>query len=301
MMLMALLDGYVIKDMFDNNLYNDEWDNNVKVHCCSHGKQFSLSWFKQKTEEFIDEYQDNIIVYMIDYAIQPNNEMLKFYNWCSEKQIQFEWIDHHITAIENLRHYNIPGFQSSVNSGCLNTWSYLKNNEEFPIIVKMVSDFDIWNKNSKYSWKEKLFPLIYYINSLGTNLNDNKGKLVSFLKNCFSNENYINDAINIGCEITNYLEALFNQNLKKIYERDWNGYKCLILNTTFPGSTQFENHPDYKNVDLLITWSYDGKYYYYGAYTTKSTIDVGEICQTFFNGGGHKGCGGGQTKDFLFL
>lgn len=253
-----------------------------------------------KIEEFIEEFQENILVYMIDYAIQPNSEMIKLVNWCNEKNIQFEWIDHHITAIENLKHYNIPGLQHSAYSGCLNVWHHLYGNDNIPKILEMISDFDTWNKNSKYSWKGNLFPLIYYLNSLGTDLNNNDGKLVKFLKDAFENENHLENAIQIGLFISNYVDSLYNQNLKKIYEREWNGYRCLVLNTTIPGSSQFEDHPEFKNVDLLITWSYDGKYYYYGAYTTKQYIDVGEICQTFFNGGGHKGCGGGQIKEFIF-
>lgn len=73
----------------------------------------------------------------------------------------------------------------------------------------------------------------------------------------------------------------------------------MVLNTTMSGSMQFENHPDFKDADLCLTWSYDGKYYFYGAYSTKSNIDVGNLCETFFNGGGHKGCGGGMLKEFI--
>ena len=140
----GVLGGFIIKYLFDNNLEDSSWDMNVKTYCCSYGKTFNLAWFKQKTEEFIEEYQENIVVYMIDYAIQPNNEMIKFYNWCKEKDVEFHWIDHHITAIENLKHFNIPGLQHSAHSGCLNTWNHLTD-EEPPEIVKMISDFYLKN------------------------------------------------------------------------------------------------------------------------------------------------------------
>ena len=126
-----------------------------------------------------------------------------------------------------------------------------------------------------------------------------KAGLVKFLKKAFD-ENYdLAGELMIGQYIVNYVNSLINQNLKKIYNLEWNGYNCLVLNTTMNGSMQFENHPDYKNADLLLTWSYDGKYYYYGAYTTKSNIDVGNLCEIYFNGGGHKGAGGGQLKEFI--
>lgn len=296
----GILGGFIIKYLFDNNLEDSAWDMNVKTYCCSYGKKFNLAWFKQKAEEFIEEYQENIKIYMIDYAIQPNNEMIKFYNWCQEKNIEFEWIDHHITAIENLKHFNIPGLQHSAYSGCLNTWNHLKGNDDIPKIIKMVSDLDIWNKKSIYSWENELFPIVYFINSLGTDLNDNNGDLVKQLKLIFNDENILNNCIGIGKYILRYVNSLYNQNLKKIYNMIWNDYNCLVLNTTMSGSTQFETHPEYKDVDLYITWSYDGKYYYYSIYSNKSNIDVGYLCQQYFNGGGHKGCGGGQLKEFIF-
>jgi oligoribonuclease NrnB/cAMP/cGMP phosphodiesterase (DHH superfamily) len=294
----GILGGFIIKYLFDNNLEDSAWDMNVKTYCCSYGKSFNLSWFKQKTEEFIEEYQENIKVCMIDYAIQPNNDMIKFYNWCQEKEIEFEWIDHHITAIENLKHFNIPGLQHSTYSGCLNTWNHFSKDEP-PTIIKMVCDFDIWNKSSSFSWDDQLFPIVYFINSLGLDLNNNEGDLVKQLKLLFDKEETLNKCIDIGKYISRYVGSLYSQNLKKIYNIKWNDYDCLVLNTTFPGSTQFSEHPDFKNVDLCLTWSFDGKYYYYGAYTTKTNIDVGYLCQQHFNGGGHKGCGGGQLKEFI--
>lgn len=294
----GVLGGFIIKYLFDNNLEDSSWDMNVKTYCCSYGKTFNLAWFKQKTEEFIEEYQENIVVYMIDYAIQPNNEMIKFYNWCKEKDVEFHWIDHHITAIENLKHFNIPGLQHSAHSGCLNTWNHLSD-EEPPEIVKMISDFDIWNKGSKFSWENELFPIVYFINSLGLDLNNNENDLVKQLKLLFDNKETLGHCIDIGKFISRYVSSIHNQNLKKIYKIKWNDYDCLVLNTILPGATQFEKHPDYNDVDLCITWSFDGKYYYYGVYTTKSNIDVGYLCQQHFNGGGHKGCGGGQLKELI--
>lgn len=292
------MDGYIIKHFFDNNLEDSNWDINVKVLCCSYNKLFNISWFKQRVEEFIDEYQENIKIYMIDYAIQPNNEMIKFYNWCKEKNVEFEWIDHHITAIENLKHFNIPGLQHSAHSGCLNTWNHLSESDP-PNIIKMISDFDTWNKSSNYSWTDELFPIVYFINSLGNNLNDNNNELVQQLKTLFNNEDSLKNCIEIGKFITKYVNSTYDQVLNKIYNLKWNDYNCLVLNTTQAGSTQFERHPDYENVDLYLTWSFDGKYYHYGVYTIKSNIDVGYLCQCYFNGGGHKGAGGGQLKEFI--
>lgn len=94
---------------------------------------------------------------------------------------EFYWIDHHITSIENLNHYNIPGYQHSCNSGCMNTWyTVMKVDDTIPtapLCLKYANDFDIWNKESEYSWDKQLYPLCYFIESLGIELNDNTRRI----------------------------------------------------------------------------------------------------------------------------
>ena len=266
------------------------------------GEKFkSLEWFKTKVEESYVEGQENL-VFMTDYAIQPNQLMIQFYNWLQVKGCKFTWIDHHITAIQNLKHLNIPGFQNTTKSGCMNTWYELMKTptgiQDPPMCLNMASDYDAWNKNSEYSWDKQLYPLNYFITSLGIELNDNQGELVQTCKKMFEDNNFTTQCIGIGKYIFKYVLAEYSLANRKIYNCTWNDYNCLILNTSFKGSTQFEQHPDYDKVDICIGWSFDGKRFQYGLYTTKSYINVGDIAQQFLNGGGHKGAAGGETKEF---
>ena len=237
---------------------------------------------------------------MVDYAIQPNNEMIKFYNWCKALDYEFVWIDHHITAIENIGHYNIAGLRDVKESGCMNTWKYLNQEETTPMILRYINDFDIWNRNSEYSWDKTLFPLIDFFDSLGNDLNNNSGELVQTLKSCFADNNYTNEIIKIGKYINKYIKRQYSKALRRIKEVEWNDYKCLVLNSSFKGSSQFDEYECAKDADILVAWSYDGKYYTYGLYSTKPNIDVGSICQQYLSGGGHKGAGGGYSNKFLF-
>ena len=306
MIVTEFFGAFVIKHFYDNNMENEAWDNNVKSYCCSYSKQFNLAWFKQKTEEFIDEYQENIQVFMIDYAIQPNQDMIKYYNWLKMRNIEFHWIDHHETAIENIGADTIPGYIHDKTCAAVNTWAYVNELQQkllgqCPKILTMVNDLDIWNRaGTKYSWEDEILPLNYYITSLGTDLNDNKGELVQFLKNAFSDDAVLDKLILIGKYISNYVKAQERQNLKRIYPMEWNGYNCLVLNSTIPGSTQFENYEGFEDADLLITWSFDGKNYFYGVYSSNPNIDVGELCQSQLHGGGHRSAGGGMTKEYIF-
>jgi oligoribonuclease NrnB/cAMP/cGMP phosphodiesterase (DHH superfamily) len=294
--------AFVIKNKFDNNLANHNWDRNVTCIPCSYGEKYSLDFFKEKVEENYIEGMQNL-VYMVDYAIQPNNLMLNFWNWLSDKGCQFTWIDHHITAIEQLKHLNIPGFQHSAKSGCLNTWFEIMKDttgiSSAPMVLRFVNDFDIWNKRSEYSWDKQLYPLIYFINSLGSDLNDNTGELVTTLKQMFEDNNYTNKCINIGKYIYRYIQNEYNINANKIYDGTWKDYKCLFVNSSYKGSTQFECLENYKDYDLLIAWNFNGKKYLYGVYSVNPKIHCGELCKMYLNGGGHKGAGGGESTKFL--
>ena len=168
-----------------------------------------------------------------------------------------------------------------------------------PMVLRFVNDFDIWNKRSEYSWDKQLYPLIYFINSLGSDLNDNTGELVTTLKQMFEDNNYTNKCINIGKYIYRYIQNEYNINANKIYDGTWKDYKCLFVNSSYKGSTQFECLENYKDYDLLIAWNFNGKKYLYGVYSVNPKIHCGELCKMYLNGGGHKGAGGGESTKFL--
>lgn len=298
----GILAAFIIKKLYDNNLNNQNWDRNVTCIPCSYGEKYDLNFFKDKVNENYNSEQQNLI-FMVDYGIQPNNLMLNFWNWLTDKNCQFTWIDHHITAIENLKHLNIPGFQSSSKSASMNTWLEIMKSPtgipKPPMIINFINDFDTWNKNSEYSWDKQLFPLIYFLEALGTDLNDNTGELVTTLNEMFSDNNFTNKCINIGKYIYKYIQNNFAKNTNKIYNSTWQDYNCLFLNSTQKGSNQFELFENYQNYDLYITWYFNGKKYIYGMYSQNPKINCGDLCKTFLNGGGHKGAAGGESLNFI--
>ena len=299
----GIFSAMAIKYRYDNNLLNDAWDRNVHCYICGYSEMYKdLNWFKERVEESFIPEQENI-VFMTDYAIQPNDTMVQFWNWLTDKGCKFYWIDHHITAIQNLKHLNIPGNQNSKNSGCLNTWEFLTNfdpEKKSPMCIRYANDFDIWNKNSEYSWEKQLYPLCYFIESLGSDLNNNSGELVQTCYEMFQDNGFTDKCIGIGKFIWKFVLNKYQNANKKIHSFLWNDYKCLCINSSWPGSTQFEQHEEFSDADLLISWSFNGKTYQYGLYSTKPNIHVGDIAKFYLNGGGHKGAAGGETKEFIF-
>jgi hypothetical protein len=296
----GLFSAMTIKYKYDNNLQNDSWERNVTCNVCSYGEKYrSLDWFKERVNEsWVDEMEN--IVYMTDYAIQPNELMIQFWNWILDKGGKLVWIDHHITAIQNLRHIEIPGLQHSAYSGCMNTWHHLYGNENIPMCIRFANDFDTWNKKSEYSWDKQLYPLCYFVQSLGIDLNDNQNELVQTCYEMLLDNTYTDKCINVGKYIYRYLLSEYKLASRKIYEINWNDYNCLLINSSFKGSTQFEQYENYKDYDIMISWSFTGNSFQYGLYTTKPYINVGELAATFLNGRWTYGCCRWRNKRVCF-
>ena len=54
----------------------------------------------------------------------------------------------------------------------------LEEVKKAPKILKLINDFDTWNRtNSKFSWENEILPLSYYISSLGIDLNNNESRI----------------------------------------------------------------------------------------------------------------------------
>lgn len=314
----GVLAAFAVKFAFDNNLFNEAWPQNVECVLCNYGKDFNLQFFKSQVNEYLkkiaaeDASQKDLTVWMLDYAIQPNDDMMKFYNYVTKViGATFYWIDHHSSAIENLVHFNIPGMQTTENCGCVNTWNFLSKlapgliKEDIPLLYKLINEFDLWHDDSKdFSWEDKIVPCALLIQSYPFILNDNAAPLVKFMWKSIADEGLsLNNALDtIGKSLFNFRSNEEAKNAGKIYQGTFlDKYSCLALNTIDHGSRVFDHckfcSPD--KVDLLIIWNYNGENYEYSIYTTKDEINVGKICEEHLNGGGHPKAGGGTNEELL--
>lgn len=304
----GIMSAYAVKDEFDNNLVNSAWDRNVTCYLCDYSAKYDFAWFKNAVQNYASQVgEQKFDVYMLDYAIQPNEDMIKFKNYLESCNIEFIWCDHHITAIEKLLHYNFKGFQNTKFAGCVNTWNFLHGNfdgskdDELPMFYRLANEFDLWHKDSTlFDWEKIVIPLSFYMKSLGTELNDNTGELVSTIKQCLERPEIIEQiAKGLGKPIYDYEMTCAQNNSAKIYESQFNGYSCLVINSLGSNTYEFQYHPKFKEVDLLVRWDFDGTRYNYGLYTLKDDIDVGELCTKYLLGGGHRKAGGGSSLKLM--
>lgn len=315
----GILAAFAVKFAFDDNLFNEAWPMNVKCHLCNYSKKFNLQFFKNKVNEYLQELSEDrvspkdVIVYMLDYAIQPNDDMMKFNNYVTKVLgAKLLWVDHHSSAIENLSHFNIPGLQTTENCACVNTWKFLNKiapdmimSDEAPLLYKLINEFDLWHVDSQeFSWTEQIVPCALIIQSFPLVLDDNRSETVKFLLNSISNNGILltNTLKTVGKALFNFRTNEELKNSSKIYKGTFlDKYSCLALNTIDHGSRIFDNctfeSPD--AVDLLIIWNFDGSVYEYSIYTKKDDLNVGKLCEEALNGGGHPKAGGGSSSELL--
>lgn len=100
-------------------------------------------WNHKYTEEnynLVNTHNNETIIFL---DICPNQELINDNN-------NYIIIDHHKNAIDKLTEKsNITKFCSTEFSGCQLCWQYLFNNKSYPIAVKHIGNYDIWDFEDK--------------------------------------------------------------------------------------------------------------------------------------------------------
>ncbi len=245
-----------------------------------------------------DKINDNEIIYMVDFSLQPFTEMIKL-----SKKCKLIWIDHHISAIKESVKFNIEGFINGLRidgvGACLLTWVFCSsfsnkkqsdgNNLKTPSSVRLLSEYDVWNHTNPNT-----LPFQFGMRMENTNpLN------ISFWNNIFNND--IKEIIKKGKIILQYEKQqnkLYISNCS--FETKLDGFKCIAINKMLTNSKMFDSIWDNKKYDIMLTFGFRKNKWTVSLYTDKKDIDVSIIAKKY-NGGGHKQAGGFQCENLNFL
>ena len=202
----SIVATYLIKDRYDNNLKNDLWEKNVHVYLVQKDPEGrSIKEDYNMIEQKLVKGQKNI-VFLVN-PIMDSNSILKIWNWCTDKEIEFVWLDHNIDNIENIKHLNIPGKQSSLKSTATLSFDWLNEGVPPKKFFQLFDDAVIEKKEYTFSKEKEALPLYYFVASLGTTLNDNTNNfLFENLRRITNEQEYLKQAIQVGKFVYNYIK-----------------------------------------------------------------------------------------------
>lgn len=238
-----------------------------------------------------DEIKQYDWVYMVDFSLQPFEDMRKL-----AQIANLTWIDHHKSAMEEhqANYFDVMGTRQTDKAACELTWEYFKT-DPIPLAVFRLGRYDIW----KHQEHEGCLEFQY-----GMRMHDTDPRSFSAMrmwKQLFSHSLTLNKITNEGALLLRY-EREQNKKFADAYafETELDGLKCIAVNKGFTNSLVFESVYDEAKHDAMLSFAYRGGRWTCSLYATKTEIDVSVICKAR-GGGGHKGAAGFQCDTLPFL
>ena len=227
-------------------------------------------------------------VYMLDFCLQPFDDMLKLNESCN-----LVWIDHHKSAIEEADKHPeifIKGAREIGKSGCELTWEYMHDSKPMPKGVNYLGRYDVWDLSDP----------VYLKFQYGMKMHDTiSPNAIVWSKLLADDDNFLEFVTQSGDIVLTYKSQ---EDMKYVssyaFPIEFEGYKTIACNKGFTSSQLFDSiEEDY---DILLTFvrMKEGRWTI-SMYTTKDDIDVGAIAKSK-GGGGHKGAAGFQADELPF-
>lgn len=258
---------------------------------------------------FINEIPEGSEVYICDFGF--SREIMEYLN----KKTILYWYDHHKSAIENNKDFEIKGFRTNKMSACEIIYKQLlepiiKNNNTnynyFHItkIIKIISDADNWNKKdySEDQWDNVVNALSYYIKTFNTSPDSDEG--YSFWKEFFEKGTLgghtLEEILKIGKYIINYIMKMDELKANRCgFETEFEGLRAIVINGA-SGSQSFRKIYSPEKHDIMISFKINkDKIYSVSLYSEKPDIDVSVIAKKY-GGGGHAGASGFSCEKLEF-
>ena len=229
--------------------------------------------------------EKNEIIYMVDFTLQPNEQMKKLNEMCD-----LIWIDHHITAIKSIEELGlaIKGIRDIKKAGCELTWEYLFPEEALPRSVKLLGRYDVWDHSDSDT-----LPFQYGMRLFNTDPNNQV-----FWEKVFNDIIYCDGILDRGRAIFDYVKRSNKEKCKVLcHEFKFEGLRFIAANAALTGSQLFDSvyNPE-KHDAMMVYYHKNGKFWTISLYSVKPEVDVSLIAKKY-GGGGHKGASGFQVDD----
>lgn len=255
--------------------------------------------YGEDQESIMNMIDDGDVVYMTDVSFTRNN-MEKILDMTK----RFVWIDHHVSAINEMEGLKIDGVRDVGESACELTWDWFNGDDvDMPDSVFLIGKYDTWRQDDEkhygitysflsakkfhevHKYAPKGFPSEYLDLLLGYSVYDcahdiNNGGLLL---------NHMRD----------FYKSIHDTAFKTCIEFEDRIYKAMSINFNRGGS-QVLSDAVCDEVEILHIFHFNGKNWKNSIYSNKDDVDCSKIAESF-GGGGHRGAAGFVTEKTPFM
>lgn len=260
----------------------------VKKYCKEKGENIDLIPYNYGKE--IPDVSKYDKVFVVDVSFGERTVNL-FQEW-EDNNVDVVWIDHHKSAIDSAGNYanSIKGKRRAGTAACELTWEYLFDDIRIPMIVQLLSAYDVWD-HDRFDWSDVLSFQYGMRGYCGLDPDTAKVALEDII------DGYgVDEMISRGETI---IEYIYEKNKGEVemfsFEAEIAGYKAICMNTTEFDSATFESIYDPSIYDLMMPFCWNGRFFRCSLYTTKEDLDCSAVARSASpGGGGHKQAAGFQ-------
>lgn len=263
-----------------------------------------------KPEVIFDVVNENDEVIFVDFS--PSVEDMQ--KLVHQMNCEVVWLDHHITAIENLKEYDfLKGLRDDTKAGCELAWEYYAEKMQptapegveykEPFIVHLLGRYDVWDHADHNAI------LAHYGMSLFETAPSSEDSMEMW-KELFEDNGEWDAENPFSCPPTRHVLSLgeiiwtyrmqhAQYLMKHTCEMEWEGYRWLVLNGFTEDSYTFDSKFDSEKHDgtMWFYWSPKNGTWKFSLRSPK--VDLTAIARKY-DGGGHAGAVGFMSKDLPF-
>lgn len=252
----------------------------------------------------IPDISDYDIIYVVDISFGKNNmEIMR--RWI-ERGKHVVWIDHHKTSIADERKIDIliPGLRRVGTAACELTWEYLMEDRKAPLPLQYLGAYDVWNKE-RFVWDKTMEFQYGFRSEIGLDINKGIRNIILWdrVMDDRGVKDFMSEIMDKGWGILNFLREKYKAEMERCsFEANIHGFKAIAVNSIDAASLIFDSVWDELRYDVMIAFSYNGRFFTFSLYTTKDDIDCGELARSVSpGGGGHRQAAGFQMHPDRFL
>lgn len=214
---------------------------------------------------------------------------------------QLTWIDHHVSAINEFKNYVGDGEAFCVAvlevgiAACEIAWKHFFKAMKMPMPVELLGTYDTFRNKDRDNWDSWVMPFQYGMRMICTSAESFPMELLMPLELYGASVlNKFNSIQNAGAVILAYQKEQNKKLCEKAFEFNFLGLRAICLNTTTPNSLTFESVYDPNKHDVMMPFSFTGKFWVFSLYTETDNVDCSVLAKKM-GGGGHRKAAGFQV------